>query len=664
MRRWSGTWRAAPHEPRVTRILAVDDQPANLRLVREVLAPHGMEVVEARSGAEALVVAKESVPDLILLDMHLPDMHGLEVLRRLRESAWGAGLRVVAMSALASADDEKLWRQAGCVGTIEKPITVKTFVQNVSRWLTGAQADAAQAGGEARKRDKLGELLVSYGLITPAQLDTALAAQATTGQRLAHILVDQGAATEDDIAWALSHNLGYPYVFLRPDIVDEETVRLLPESFLRERSVLPILKFGSELTLVMADPTDQRTVDEVVSRTGLQVKRALAPVSKIEAVLEGVGAQDGGRGRPTSTEVRSLQFHVVQALQQGVSEIHFEPAGDGQARVRYRLDGVLVDRPGQPADLHAALLNHLRILVGMGEAPLGTGAAPVSIGDLNLCLAATFLPTLAGPMATVTFYPRRTDAPDLAALGIDEDGIDRLRPVLRAGRGVVLVGCGEGWLRSTLLHALIPSLPGGTIWALETLPIYQRPTLTQTLVRTPAEVAAHLEEAVKADVDLIVVDDLSRPGAVRAAHAAGRTRLVLAGHPEDDAGGLAGQIAEAAGPALTASVLRGILTARSVRLLCSNCRQEAPRKSTGSKERRRYAPQGCEACGFTGYRGRRVLTNVWIPDPNDRARLRAGDVAGVLTRVAETADADLRQQGGALVDAGLTSPDELARVVE
>ncbi len=648
----------------MSRILAVDDQPVNLRLVREILAPSGIEVAEARSGAEALVVAKESAPDLILLDMHLPDMHGLEVLRRLRESPWGAGLRVVAMSALASAEDEALWLRAGCVGTIEKPIVVKAFVQDVARWLAGAgTADAAKPDGEARKRDKLGELLVAYGLITPAQLEEALAAQASTGHRLAQILVEHKAASEDDIAWALSHRLGYPYVFLRPDIVDEEAVRLLPEAFLREHSILPILRFGRELTLVMADPTDQRTVDEVVARTGLLVKRALAPISKIESVLGDLAGREGGDGRRSAaTEVQSLQFHLVQALQQGVSEIHFEPASDGQARVRYRLEGVLVDRPGQPADLHAALLQHLRGLVGMGDAPLGTAAASVTIGDVDLCLAATFLPTLAGPMATVTFYPRRADVPDLASLGAAEDGIGPLRGVLRTGRGVVLVGCGEGWLRATLLHALIPSVSGGTTWTLETLPIYQRPTLNQTVVRSPAEVAVYLEEAVRAGVDLIVADDVSRPEAMRAVHEAGRTRLVLAGHPQDGSTDLIGQVVEAAGPALASSVLRGILVARPIRLLCPRCKQAVSRKSPGSKEQRHFVPHGCEACGFTGYHGRRVLTDVWVSDRDGRAFLRAGGIAAVLARAAAAARARTRGQGRALVESGLTSPDELARI--
>jgi len=123
---------------RPKRVLAVDDQPANLVLLKKILEPAGFEVSEARSGAEALAVAQETTPDLILLDMHLPDMHGLDVLRRMRLTTWGAGLRVAAMSALATPEDRTHWVQAGCLGTVEKPITVKTLVQEISQWLPGA----------------------------------------------------------------------------------------------------------------------------------------------------------------------------------------------------------------------------------------------------------------------------------------------------------------------------------------------------------------------------------------------------------------------------------------------------------------------------------------------------------------------------------------------
>src|SRR3972149_8079898 len=85
---------------RSLRILAVDDQPANLLLLKRILLPAGVELLEARSGAEALAVAREGTPDLILLDMHLPDLHGLEAMRRLREAARGAGVGVGALRGL------------------------------------------------------------------------------------------------------------------------------------------------------------------------------------------------------------------------------------------------------------------------------------------------------------------------------------------------------------------------------------------------------------------------------------------------------------------------------------------------------------------------------------------------------------------------------------
>ncbi len=643
---------------RQTRILAVDDQPANLLLLKRVLGPAGFEVREARSGAEALAVAQESAPDLILLDMHLPDMHGLEVLRHLKASAWGASLQVVAMSALASPEDEAAWLQAGCVGSIEKPITPRTFVQTMSQWLPGAAPpEVEQPDGEDRKTNRLGEILLANHLITAEQLSEAVQAQSKSGRRLGQILVEQGQVSEDDIAWALSNQLGYPYVYLTRDIIDEDAVRLLPEAFLRERHVLPILKFGQEMTLAMADPTDQHTVDEVVGRTRLQVKRALALASNIEEMLDRLFApRDGARAPAAATEAQYLQFHLVQALQQDATEIHFDPAIDGQARARYRLQGVLVDRAGQPAELHAAILRHLRDLTGAGEMPVTTAATTITVGQDDLHLVATFLPTTTGPAATVMLYPRRTEVPALAPLGVSEETIRPLRETLLSSRGVVMVGCGERRLRSTLLHALIPPAQRGKVWALEVLPVYRRPTINQTVLSSPDEIPVYLHEAVNAEADLIVIDDASLRDTLIAALEAGRTRMVLAGYPQDDVVGLVSQMLDAAGPALVASTLRGILAARAVRLLCPTCKEASPQRA--------FTPRGCEACGFTGFRGQRVLAEVWVGDSQSRLLLRSGQLAAVFERITLEVESQLRQQGLALVEDGLTSLDELARVTD
>src|SRR5438445_9566892 len=388
------------------RILIVDDQPMNVLLAQRVLMPAGFEVRVARSGGEALAVAQGSKPDLILLDMHLPDMHGLEVLRRMLESPWGAHLLVVAMSAHATAEDEALWRQAGCAGAIEKPIDVTTFAREVSRWLAADGREVQPStGAQERKADKFWEVLVANRLVTPEQLARAMSAEAATGMRIGQILVEQEHISEDDVAWAFGHQLGYPYIYPTPDTIDPGVARLLPEAFLREHRVLPILKSGREMTLAMADPTDQRTVDEVVIRTGLQVTRALALGSDIQQVLDDLFAREvAARERTAGPEVQYLQFHLAQALQQGATEIHFDPTVEAQARVRYRLHGVPVDRTGHPIEMHAAILHLLRDLTGLEYARIGTAVATFPLDGMEMRMVVTFLPTVAGPAASLRFY--------------------------------------------------------------------------------------------------------------------------------------------------------------------------------------------------------------------------------------------------------------------
>ncbi|MDR7485074.1 MAG: response regulator [Armatimonadota bacterium] len=645
------------------RILAVEDQPASLALLRRILEPEGFDVKEARSGAEALALAQETRPDLVLLDMHLPDMHGLEVLRRMRESPWGAALAVVAVSAMATPEDRALWLQAGCADVIEKPIDPTTFARAISRFLPGGGAPReGDDAGARRPRDLLGEILVANGLVTRDQLAQAIQAQVRSGKRLGQILVEQGVLTEDDIAWALSAQLGYPYVFLTQDLVDVEAVRLLPESFLRERRVLPVLKFAQEMTLAMADPTDQGTIDEVAARTGLRINRALALASNITEVLDQIFARPQAAARETpaaAPEVQYFQFHLMQALQEGATEIHFDAGPDGQGRIRYRIHGTLVDRTGPPGELHAAILDHLHRLTGQDPGP-GVGMAEVSAGGVGVCLVAAFVPTAAGPAATVALYPQRTDAPDLGVLGIAAGMLDALHEALRAPRGLVVIGCPDRATRATLLHGLLPAAPQGKVWTVETLPVFRRPTINQTLT-TPDGVAAQIRLVAAARADLIGVDDAGTPGALAAAAEAARGAVVLVGHPQAAALDLLAELTDGLGPAATASVLRGVLTAHPVRLLCPACKQVGP---AGGDGRRRFAPVGCEACGFTGYRGQRALAQVWVADPKTRALLRAGQRAEALVRAAGPLEAQLRAQALALLDDGLVAPGELSTILE
>jgi two-component system cell cycle response regulator DivK len=109
----------------------VDDNEKNLKLARDVLRSAGFRTLEAATGAEGIALAEAKLPDLVLLDLRLPDMDGTEVARELRDRARTQGIPVVALSALRLTDHDDELRAAGFAGYLEKPISVAEFPNQV-----------------------------------------------------------------------------------------------------------------------------------------------------------------------------------------------------------------------------------------------------------------------------------------------------------------------------------------------------------------------------------------------------------------------------------------------------------------------------------------------------------------------------------------------------
>ena len=129
------------------RVLVVEDNPLNLKLVRDVLQVAGYHVIEAQSGEEGLRIAKEDPPDLVLMDLQLPGIDGTETLRRLREGTLGPDVPVVAVTALAMADDKERAARAGFDGYVEKPISVRALPGQIEAFLSGASEATVKAAG-------------------------------------------------------------------------------------------------------------------------------------------------------------------------------------------------------------------------------------------------------------------------------------------------------------------------------------------------------------------------------------------------------------------------------------------------------------------------------------------------------------------------------------
>jgi two-component system, cell cycle response regulator DivK len=128
-----------PAETRRPLVLIVDDNEKNLKLARDVLRAAGLQTLDAASGAEGIALAAEHLPDVILVDLRLPDMDGTDAARKLGDEARTARIPVVALSALPLEGAGDWLLAAGFAGYLEKPISVVEFPDQVRRYCTSTR---------------------------------------------------------------------------------------------------------------------------------------------------------------------------------------------------------------------------------------------------------------------------------------------------------------------------------------------------------------------------------------------------------------------------------------------------------------------------------------------------------------------------------------------
>src|ERR1051325_4977822 len=118
------------------RVLVVEDNDMNMQLVEYLLEEGGYQIVKAASGEEALSITRGGEPlDLILMDIHLPGMDGLSVVREMKSDARTQNVPILALTAHAMRGDKDRFLEAGCDGYISKPIDVKTFIASIEQYL-------------------------------------------------------------------------------------------------------------------------------------------------------------------------------------------------------------------------------------------------------------------------------------------------------------------------------------------------------------------------------------------------------------------------------------------------------------------------------------------------------------------------------------------------
>lgn len=117
------------------KVLVIEDNEANLYLLRFILGKHNLSVIDTDKGIKGVELALKEQPDLVIMDIQLPDINGLEATRRIREDERGKNLTIIALTSYAMAGDRQKALDAGCTGYMEKPIKPEMFIKDIKKFL-------------------------------------------------------------------------------------------------------------------------------------------------------------------------------------------------------------------------------------------------------------------------------------------------------------------------------------------------------------------------------------------------------------------------------------------------------------------------------------------------------------------------------------------------
>ncbi|MGY0193739.1 GspE/PulE family protein [Leptothrix sp. BB-4] len=565
------------------------------------------------------------------------------------------------------------------------------------------------------ERIRLGDLLVQQGLITPSQLDQALAAQKSTGRKLGRVFIDNGWVNEGQIARALAGQLRVPFVDLGQRSIRPEVARLLPEVQARRLRALVIEENAGALRVAMADPTDMAAYDEVarllkrdfelvVMAEGQLIAaiersyrntEAIAGLAReltteLDSVESGLAGNLGellGLGTASTEDapvVRLLYSVFDEALRVRASDIHIEPQA-GALRIRFRIDGVLHVQTEADARIAGAVALRLKLMSGLdiSEKRLpqdGRFAVTLRGGALDVRIST--MPTQHGESVVMRLLNPSNGLLSMESMGMPERVVKALRRSIARPHGMLLVTGPTGSGKTTTLYAALNALNSSErkIITVEDPVEYRLPGLNQVQVHDKIDLGFDrvLRAALRQDPDVILVGEMRDQTTAEIGMRAALTgHLVLSTLHTNDALSTPLRLIDMGVPRyMVALSLQMVLAQRLVRTVCSHCAephapdpQEAAWLASHLPAGQRIDAaqvrqgRGCNECSHTGYSGRTGVHELIEMTPELVEAINHGDPAAFTAAGRrQMAGHTLGRAAAELVLAGRTTLAEAMRV--
>ncbi|ENM1126031.1 TPA: GspE/PulE family protein [Vibrio parahaemolyticus] len=520
-------------------------------------------------------------------------------------------------------------------------------------------------------RKRLGDLLVEEGIVSEDQIQQALSAQRSTGQKLGDALIDLGFITEKQMLEFLSQQLGLPLIDLGRAPVDADAVQILPEVHARRLRAMVVARNGDTLRVAMSDPADLFTQESLMNLLGeynlefiiaserqlissfdryyRRTKEIASFAEQLQAEHQDVQSFDYGIDEADSEEVTVVKLvnsMFEDAVQVGASDIHIEP-DDKVLRLRQRVDGVLHETILNEVNIASALVLRLKLMahLDISEKRLPQdGRFNIKVRGQSIDIRMSTLPTQYGESVVMRLLNQSSGLRLLEESGLPPELLARLRRQLSRPHGMILVTGPTGSGKTTTLYGALSELnePGKKIITAEDPVEYRLPRITQVQINSKIDLTFSrvLRTFLRQDPDIILIGEMRDQETVEIGLRAALTgHLVLSTLHTNDAVDSALRMIDMGAPGyLVASAVRAVVAQRLVRRVCPDCKtQDHLDESRQQWLAGRFPNQvgvtfhkgaGCQNCNLTGYRGRIGVFEMLELEHEMMDKLRANDAVG------------------------------------
>jgi len=619
-------------------ILAIDDDQDVLRLIDHYMTSCGYDVIAVETGAEGLEIADETKPDLVLLDVVMPEMDGYEVCAALQQNDRTSNIPIIFVTIREDEQDQTRALAMGAVDYLVKPIKKDVLSEKVNLHLETSMR-CKQLDNNFPTQHQTGSVRDFTGFLDYFAEQHGLSENAkqkyseVTSTEIYSVTADSGISGRV-VARYIANFLNLTYVAQ----VEPEDIRIgvLSPPFCKSNHVVPVSESYGENAFVLSNPFEWKLLDMLDELLDSDDKPTLL-VSEPDSIEMLVACTTSESKQTTVKMGGNLSRFAKIGLEKGAivsvaesilnkavfersSDIHIEPK-QSKCVVRFRIDGELKEFYSMESDTGVQLISRLKLMGGLDVAESrrpqdGACAMVINKRNFNLRMSTTSTPN--GESLAIRLLEPYSKPKGLMQLGMTEDQVNTVKGLAACPGGCIVVvgptGCGKTTTIFNLLHMVDYELR--SVLSVEDPVEYQIPFANQQQVNEKAGVTfeALLKTAVRQDPDVLFIGEIRDQHSAKIAMDFASTGhlTVTSLHTSNATTAIARleRVGITLG-AMSESII-GVIAQRLVKRLCEHCREIVPISEDEVRILSAFTdqiptqvahPVGCPSCNNTGYYG-------------------------------------------------------------